>query len=79
MNHVSLWVWPPDPKAIPYRLKFLRIVDLRGELVEQRLGVLQVGGVEALGERIVNVGEYHDRFVTTVGIAEQSCERLACA
>ena len=32
-------------------------------LVEQRLGVLQIRGVEALGEPVVDFGEHRARFV----------------
>ena len=31
---------------------------LMAQLVEQRLGILQVGGVEAFGEPVVDFGEY---------------------
>jgi hypothetical protein len=34
------------------------------QLFEQRLGLLQVGGVEALSEPVVDFGEYRTRFVT---------------
>jgi len=34
----------------------------RTQLVEQRLGVLQVGGVEALGEPVVDIGEHRVSF-----------------
>jgi hypothetical protein len=38
---------------------------LRAELVQQGFGVDEVGGVEALGEPVVDVGEYNARFVAT--------------
>ena len=36
---------------------------LRAQLLEQRLGVLQIGGVEAFGEPAVDLGEHRARFV----------------
>jgi len=38
---------------------------LVGQLVEQGLGVLQVGGVETLGEPVVDVGQHRARLVAT--------------
>jgi hypothetical protein len=38
---------------------------LRSELDEECFGVFQVGGVEALGEPMVDVGEHRARFVAT--------------
>jgi len=38
---------------------------LVGELIEQGFGVLQVGGVEALGEPVIDFGEHRARFVAT--------------
>jgi hypothetical protein len=40
-----------------------------GQVVEQRLGVDEVGGVEALGEPVVDVGEHRAGFVAPVRIA----------
>ena len=37
---------------------------LRAQLMEQRLGVLQIGGVEALGEPAVDLGKDCARLVT---------------
>src|SRR5208337_1282989 len=48
--------------------------SLRTEFVQQRLGVLQVGGVEALGEPVVDLGEHRAGFVATIRVAQQSCE-----
>jgi hypothetical protein len=36
---------------------------LRSQFVEQRVGVLQVGGVEAFGEPVVDLGEHRARLV----------------
>jgi len=44
------------------------------QLVEQRLGVLQVGGVETFGEPVVNVGEHRARLVSTTLTVEQPRE-----
>ena len=50
----------------------------RNQLVEQRLGVLQVGGVEALGEPVVDFGEHRARFVALALLAS-SRARLVVA
>ena len=34
------------------------------QLVEQRLGVLQISSIEALGEPVVDFGEHRARFIT---------------
>ena len=47
---------------------------LAAQLVEQRLSVVQVGGIEALGEPVVNLGEHRARLVAAAGITEQSRE-----
>jgi len=44
------------------------------QLVQQRPGVLQVSGAEALGEPVVDVGEHSARFVTAAGVAQQPRE-----
>ncbi len=44
------------------------------KLVEQSLGVVQVGGVEAFGEPVVDVGEHRARLVATALRCEQSRE-----
>ena len=44
-------------------------------LIEQRLRVLQVGGVEALGEPVVDIGEHRARLVAAVSVAQQARER----
>ena len=38
-------------------------IRLLAQFVEQRLGVFQVGGLEALGEPVVDVGENRARLV----------------
>jgi hypothetical protein len=40
------------------------------QLIEQRPGVLQVGGVEALGEPVVDLREHRARLITTTGVAQ---------
>ena len=47
---------------------------LIAQLIEQRLGVLQVGGVEALGEAVVDVGEQRTCLVKTILLREQARE-----
>jgi hypothetical protein len=47
---------------------------LRTELNEQCLGVLQVGGVEAFGEPVVDVGEHRTRVIAAPLLREQASE-----
>src|SRR5271156_3721560 len=47
---------------------------LMSQLVEQRLGVFQVGGVEAFGEPVVDVGEHRARLISLALVCEQSRE-----
>jgi hypothetical protein len=47
---------------------------LSTQLVEQRLGILQIGGVEALGEPVVDLGEHPARFVASALLLPQSRE-----
>src|SRR5216683_2714852 len=44
------------------------------QLVEQRLCIFEVGGVETLGEPVVYFGEHRARLVATALRCEQSCE-----
>src|SRR5229473_1019104 len=44
------------------------------QLLEQRLGVFQVGGVEALGEPAVDLGEHRTRLVAAALFVEQPRE-----
>src|SRR5215472_5178426 len=48
------------------------------QLLEQRLGVLQVGGVEALGEPVVDVGEHLAPLVAAIRITQQPAEAGRC-
>src|SRR5262249_16110836 len=48
--------------------------SLGSQFVEQRFGVLEVGGVDALGEPVVDFGEHHARFVAASSVAQQSRE-----
>ena len=43
----------------------------RTQFVEQGLGVLQIGSVEALGEPVVDFGEHRARLIAAVGVAQQ--------
>ena len=65
----------PDVLSVPHLEQRMSVA----QLAEQRLGVLQVGGVEALGEPVVNVGEHHARFVAASSVAQQSREASSCA
>jgi hypothetical protein len=47
---------------------------LSSELIEERLSVFQVGGVEALGEPVVDLGEHRVRFIPLALLREQPCE-----
>jgi hypothetical protein len=47
---------------------------LIGQLVEQSLGVFEVGGVEAFGEPTVDCGEHRPRLLATTLRHEQSRE-----
>ena len=42
----------------------------RTQFVEQRLGVLQIGSVEALGEPVVDLGEHRARLVTAIVLGQ---------
>ena len=43
---------------------------LAAQLVQQRLGVLQVGGVEALGEPVVDLGEHSGGLVALASLRQ---------
>jgi hypothetical protein len=40
------------------------------QLCQESLGVLQVGGIEAFGEPVVNVSEHRARFIAAASVAE---------
>jgi hypothetical protein len=44
------------------------------ELVEQRPGVFQADGVEALGEPVVDFSKHRARLVATISIAQEPCQ-----
>src|SRR5262249_4988246 len=44
------------------------------QLIEQRLRVLQVGGVEALGKPVVDSTQYCARLVATICVAKEACK-----
>src|SRR5216683_2628744 len=50
----------------------------RTQLVEQCLGVLEVGGVEAFGEPAVDFGEHRSRFIAAALAVEQARETHRC-
>ena len=47
---------------------------LGAQLVQQGLGVLQVGGVEALGEPVIDFSEHRTRLVLPIAVAQQPSE-----
>jgi hypothetical protein len=52
---------------------------LRSKFLEQRLGVLEVGGVEAFGEPVVDFRQHRAGLVALALLVEQSCEACCCA
>src|SRR5208337_3093072 len=54
------------------------MISARGaitQFLQQRPGVFEIGGVEALGEPVVDVGEHRARIVAAVGTHQHSRER----
>jgi hypothetical protein len=49
-------------------------IPLGGQLVQQRLGVLEVGSVEALGEPVVDLGKHRVRLFAMPLFREEPCE-----
>ena len=47
---------------------------LVAQFIEQRLSLLQVGGVEAFGEPAIDFGEHRARLVATAHLRKQSCQ-----
>ena len=47
---------------------------LVAQLIEQRLGLFQIGGIEAFGEPVVDRGEHRARFSGTALSREQTAE-----
>ena len=47
---------------------------LAGQFVQQRLGLLQVGGIETFGEPVVDFSEHGARLVATISFAQQPRE-----
>ena len=82
--HRSLGNWLQAEIRIARKIYALRDCQLRtsssecspfaaalvAKLIEQRLGVLQVGGVEALGEPVVDLGEHRARLVTAIVLGQ---------
>ena len=59
-----------SPEFVKFVTSNSRPTTTRAQLVEQRFGVLQVGGVEALGEPAIDFREHRARFVAgSTGIA----------
>src|SRR5215472_12671159 len=51
---------------------------LGSQFVQQCLGLLEVGGVEAFGEPVVDFGQHRVRFVAAADIAQQAGEAHGC-
>ena len=58
----------PDVLSVPHLEQRMSVA----QLLEQRLCVLKVGGVEALGEPVVDFSEHCVRLFTTILFGEQS-------
>jgi hypothetical protein len=56
-------------------LHFAHSIDVYSASIEQGLGVLQISGVEAFGEPIVDVGQHCERLLATASIAKQTSHR----
>jgi len=65
---------PPVARHLAAGSKFYILKLLLIQLVEQRLGVLQVCGVEAFGEPVVDLREHLSGFVAPIRITQQACE-----
>src|ERR1700745_3784159 len=65
---------PQDGRARSTTAGPLVHAHLAIQFIEQRLGVFQVGGIEALGEPAVDSAEHRARFVAAIGFAQQSRE-----
>jgi len=52
---------------------------MRGQLFKQGLGVFQVGGIEAFGEPVVDLGEHRAGLVATILRGEKAREARGCA
>src|SRR5262249_51620131 len=72
----TLQNFAPSRFSVPHFAQRMspRRLSLGLQFVEQRLGVLQVGGVEALGEPAVDFSKHRARFVAAIGVAEQARE-----
>src|ERR1700676_4188241 len=62
-----------------FRLPRVDCKNSNAQLIEQGFGVLEVGGVEALGEPVVDFGEHRARLVAMSLLGEQSREAHRCA
>src|SRR5215472_1722778 len=62
-----------------FEQRILRMHRLGAQLVEQRLSLFQIGGVEAFGETVVDFGEHRARLITTALRGEQACKAGARA
>jgi len=69
-----LFVTNRDPPAVSKEFEHPGGCSYLFQLVEQRLCVLQVGGVEALGEPTIEVGQHRMRLVSAIGVAQKPRE-----
>src|ERR1700687_4345492 len=59
----TMTAWRQRPLHLPGLLSLVQILGLTAEFFEERLGVLQIGGVEAFGEPAVDYREHRARLV----------------
>src|SRR5215469_7329625 len=70
----SLQNFNPSGFSVLHFVHSIYPFPLRAQFVEQRLGVLQVGGVEAFGEPVVDLAEHRARLLAAIGVAKKSRE-----
>jgi hypothetical protein len=54
-------------------------IQLRARLIDQRLGIFQVGGIEAFGEPVVDFGKHRLSFIAPALLSEETSEACRCA
>jgi len=57
-SNCTTWIWKGRKCDVDGRLS--------GQLIQQRLGLFQIGGIEAFGEPIVDFGEQRVRLIATM-------------
>jgi hypothetical protein len=66
-------------KNVPLHFTNIDRPGYAGSSARRGLGVLQIGGVEALGEPVVDVGEHRARPITAALLVEHAGEAYRCA